>query len=348
MRKPKRRFKRRSIKRYIPVAIILLVTFIVLLPAFIVFGLKTTGHNTLEEDISKLELTNDIVIKVYDHKKEKTIEMNLEEYLIGVLAAEMPASFELEALKSQAVAARTYALKRIQSNREKGNELHPGADICTDFNHAQAWIDKDQMKKNWGSLKYVLNYNKLADAIIATQSEILVYDGKLIDPVFHADCGGQHTENSENVWQKPAPYLKSVACLPRSDQEKSKSTVKVSLKEVDKALGTDLEAVPVARLTTNNQLLKVLQKTSSGRVGEVKLGDKILEGRKVREELKLKSTNFDLKLNGNNLEFTVIGYGHGVGLCQVGANELAKSEKNYKEILKHYYTDVKIVNLGKK
>ena len=348
MRKPKRRYIKKSIRRYIPIGIIILVTFIVLLPAFIVFSLKTTGYSTLEEDISKLDLTNDIAIKVYDHNTKETVKMNLEEYLVGVLAAEMPANFHLEALKAQAVAARTYALNKVQVNRDKGNELHPGADICTDFNHAQAWIDKEQMKENWGTLKFVINHNKLADAIIATQGQIVVYDGKLIDPVFHADCGGKRTENSENVWQKPAPYLKSVACLPRSDKEKGKSTVKISLQEVDKALGTELEAVPVGRLTTNKELLKILKKTSSGRVGEVKLGDKVLAGRKIREELKLKSTNFDLKIRGNNLEFTVTGNGHGVGLCQVGANELAKKKKSYKEILQHYYTDVKIVSLGKK
>ena len=277
-------------------------------------------------------------IKLYLHEEDKIVGLPLEEYLVGVVAAEMPAEFPPEALKSQAVAARTYTLKRVNAGGVT-NSLHPGADVCDDHRHTQAWISREEMRERWGLVRYYEYYYKVRRAVDETAGEVIVFQGELIDPVYHSSCGGQ-TENSEDVWKFAIPYLRSVAC-PYNDDPNLERTASFTLTQLDKALNTNLGAVPA--LTGSSKPLEVTERTSTGRPQTVRLGDQTMPATVIRERLGLRSTNFTWDQEGDCITFATIGYGHGVGLCQYGAKGLAQKGSDYREILTHYYTGVSIV-----
>jgi stage II sporulation protein D len=201
------------------------------------------------------------LVRLYLHQENKTKKVQLEEYLIGVVAAEMPAEFSLDALKAQAVAARTYAVKRMGTGGV-ANPLHPGADLCDDHRHGQAWLSREELKERWGTMRYYNYYYKVKTAVDETRGEVLIYQGQLIDPVYHASCGGK-TENSEDVWKFQVPYLRSVVCPYEADPQLVQS-VSISLEQVDQALGTTLAAIPVSSNKAAGAI-KVVERTSSGR-----------------------------------------------------------------------------------
>lgn len=277
-------------------------------------------------------------IMVYNHNTGELIEMDLEEYLIGVVAQEMPASFESEALKAQAIAARTYAYKRIIEPDARVKELHPQADITTNPNISQAWISNGEMREKWGFWNSISYRNKIANAVESTKGEVVVYQNKLIDPVYHSSCGGGKTENSEEVWKYPFPYLVSVQCPEHKEGYYQDSKI-ISLKSVDAALGTNL-----AKGSTTNSL-KVLERSKAGRIKLISIDGKIIPGTELRTKLGLRSTWFTWEINKDHITFITRGYGHGVGMCQYGANHLAKEGQTYDQILKHYYRGVEIINI---
>lgn len=277
-------------------------------------------------------------IKLYLHQEDKVITLPLEEYLVGVVAAEMPAEFPSEALKAQAVAARTYTLKRVNAGGVT-NSLHPEAHVCDDHRHAQAWIDREEMRKRWGLVRYYEYHFKMRRAVDDTAGEVIVYHGELIDPVYHSSCGGQ-TENSEDVWKFAIPYLRSVSCPDNADPQPERA-VSFDLARLDRALGTNLAAVPA--MSGGGILLEVTERTSTGRPKTVHIGGLTLPAVSVRERLGLRSTNFTWRQDGDSVTFTTIGYGHGVGMCQYGAKGMATGGSDYREILTHYYTGTSIV-----
>jgi len=190
-------------KRFVRYVLIMTI-IVVVLPMVIVKGCSTVIEDIVPEE------KEDVKIRVYVKDKGEVEEMSLEEYLKGVVAAEMPADFELEALKAQAVAARTYAYGRIKKFYSPKDDTHKGADICTDPGHCQAWIKKEDAMAKWGTLKAFDNWNKIERAVRETEGIIILYDKKVVNPVFHANSGGM-TENSEDVWEGvEVPYLKSV------------------------------------------------------------------------------------------------------------------------------------------
>lgn len=281
-------------------------------------------------------------IRVLNHTTGKIERLPLEEYLVGVVAAEMPALFEPEALKAQAVAARTYAFKKMEQAKKKPNPEHPNADVCTDPTHCQAWAPQDVLREKWGMIKYAMNYRKIVQAVNATSGVVLVYEGRLIDPVYHSTSVGQ-TENSGDVWQMDVPYLKSVPSPGDKESPKFQTTVTLTLAQVDQALGTTLAAVPAARLNKASEgVLKVLEKTPTGRVRTIQAGTKKYSGEDFRRRLGLNSSKFQWQAEGDKITFTVTGYGHGVGMSQYGANAMAKQGKTYKEILQHYYSGTEL------
>ncbi len=154
----------------------------------------------------------------------QVVTLPLEEYLVGVVAAEMPAEFHPEALKAQAVAARTYTLRRLagflRPNAEQGHSLSD-TDLSTDPENSQAWIPVSEMRRRWGTLSFGYYYGKIEAAVRDTAGEVVVYRGQLIDPVYHASCGGLGTEDATDVWGHDVPYLKGVACNwdPPSQQQ---------------------------------------------------------------------------------------------------------------------------------
>lgn len=284
-------------------------------------------------------------VRVYLHQENKVRSMQLEDYLIGVVAAEMPAEFLPDALKAQAVAARTYAIKRMGAGGV-ANPLHPGADLCDDPRHGQAWLSREALKGRWGMLQYYNYYYKIKKAVDETKGQVLTYQGQLIDPAYHASCGGR-TENSEDVWKFQVPYLRSVPCPYDTDPHPVQSA-SFSLEQVDRALGTTLSAVPVSGKGKTPPELRVTEKTSTGRPKSLIIGDRQFPAVAVRDQLGLRSTNFTWKVEGDSVTFATTGYGHGVGLCQNGSKGMAEHGYNYRTILGHYYSGVEIMEMGRK
>lgn len=284
------------------------------------------------------------VIKVYVTAEKKIKTMPLEIYIQGVVAAEMPASFELEALKSQAIAARTYAAKKICLIGGSGCDAHPGADICTDPTHCQDWISEETAKSRWKKEESELYWQRITDAVKATYGEVLTYEGELIDPVFHSTCGG-HTENSEDVWSSAVPYLRGVECGYCNDFSHFTEEYRFTMPELEEKLGfSEQESKDLAALSQDGpkKMVMIEETTETGRVKKIKVGEKVFPGNDFRLKLDLRSTNFTFKRQDETFVFTTTGYGHGVGLCQYGANGMAKEGKDHKAILTHYYTGVKI------
>lgn len=280
-------------------------------------------------------------VRLYLHQENKIKKIQLEEYLIGVVAAEMPAEFPLEALKAQAVAARTYAVKRMGTGGV-ANPLHTGADLCDDHRHGQAWLSREELKERWGILPYYNYFYKVKTAVDETRGEVLTYQGQLIDPAYHSSCGGK-TENSEDVWKFQVPYLRSVTCPYEADPQPVQ-TVSISLEQVDQALGTTLAAVPVSGKKAAGEM-KVVERTSSGRPKTLVVDEQQFPAVAVRDLLGLRSTNFTWKLQDSSIAFTTTGYGHGVGMCQYGAKGMAEHGYNYQTILGHYYTGVEVAGI---
>jgi len=286
------------------------------------------------------------IVRVFIHNENKIKPMQLEDYLVGVVAAEMPAEFPPEALKAQAVAARTYIVKRMGAGGEAvANPLHPGADVCDDPRHGQAWLSREDLKNRWGTLRYYNYYYKVKKAVDETRGQTLVYQGEYIDPAYHASCGGR-TENSEDVWKFKVPYLRSVPCPYEADPNPVQ-TASFSFEQVDLALGTKLSAVPVSGTENNSKSFKILEKTSTGRPKLLLIGDRQFSAVAVRDLLGLRSTSFTWKAEGDFVYFTTTGYGHGVGLCQYGAKGLAEHGYDYRTILGHYYSGVELTDIKK-
>jgi stage II sporulation protein D len=310
-----------------------ILVVVIIIPTLLVRGCNLTvlpNHETKKEQVR---------VKLYDVKTNNLYDLGLEEYLIGVVAAEMPAEFELEALKAQTVAARTYAVKKIRSLGGTGSSKYPEADISSDHNLDQAWISKTEMKTKWGPIGYYNYYGKISKAVEETEGEIILYNKEIIDPVYHSTCGGS-TENSEDVWSEAVPYLRSVACDYDKHSNRYSETVEFSLAEAGKMTNTDLTAVTAA--ANGQKLIQILEKSPSGRVKQLKFADKLFKGTDFRFSLGLRSTRFTAELKNKNLVITTRGYGHGVGMCQYGADGMAKAGKNYQEILAYYYTGIEL------
>ncbi len=270
---------------------------------------------------------NEDIIRLYDSIQDKIIEIDENEYITGVVSAEMPAEFEIEALKAQAVCARTYLKSK------KGCDKAKNADICNDFSHCQAYKGKDELKDTWKK-DYDKNYKKIFDACQMVNDEIIVYNDEPISAVFHSTSSGK-TENGKDVWGGDVPYLKSVDSSFDEKSPKYYSSKTISIDEFMEKVSCE-----------SDDIYSVIGKTTTsdgGGVKSIEIGDKVFSGRDIREMFDLNSTNFTLDIFDSNVVFNVLGYGHGVGMSQYGANFMAKDGKNYVEIIKHYYSGVDII-----
>ena len=256
-------------------------------------------------------------------------EYSMEDYLLGVLAAEMPASFEPEALKAQAVAARTFILNRVIH----ASPNHPDAAVCDDHTCCEAFINLNSMRAKWGA-DYAEYLEKLKDAVRGTDGQVLLFEGEPILAAFHSSSAGQ-TESSAAVWSD-RPYLVSVSS-PETDSDVPNyvSTVEVSTDDFKKTI---CAAYPQAEFPQDpGNWLSTPAIDAGGRVGNMSIGGVNVSGTTLRSLFSLRSTAFTLEYTGNSFLFTVTGYGHGVGMSQYGANVMAKQGATYKEILAHYY-----------
>ena len=274
------------------------------------------------------------------HKKTGEVEqVNLDEYLCNVVSAEMPANYEIEALKAQAIVARTYTIYKIL------NKKHDTADICDDSTCCQAWVDKETRFSRWEESKRESNWEKIQKCVQETQGQIITYQNQPINAFFHANSGGK-TELPVNVWGGTGlPYLQVVETAGEEGYKQYESEVELTQDELIEKLKTKYSDISID--FSNQEDLKILEYTDSGRVKTVKFGNHEISGVETRTLLGLKSTNFEISKENDKIKFTVKGYGHGVGMSQTGADAMAKQGKNYKEIINHFYSGVEIkeVNL---
>lgn len=307
-------------------------------------------NNKIKDVVKEIANENKITPNTYDYKNYQTIkllhsatnqieEIKLDEYLYGVVSAEMPANFELEALKAQAVVARTYTIYKIINDGHK----HEGANICDNSACCQAWITKEDRLVRWEENVRESNWNKIVEAVNSTQGKIITYGGLPINAFFHSNSGGA-TETTANVWGGTGyPYLQSVETSGEDTYSQYSSEVTLTkqnfidkIKEKHSNFEIDF---------TQENSIKILEYTDGNRVKKIKIGNLELSGVEVRTLLGLKSANFTVTIEGENIKFQVKGYGHGVGMSQTGADSMAKSGSNYEEIIKHFYTGVEITNM---
>lgn len=249
----------------------------------------------------------------------------------------MPANFEIEALKAQAIVARTYTAYKMY----KGSK-HEKADICDDSKCCQAWISKENRLARWNEAEKENNWNKIETAVKETSGKIITYNGEPINAFFHSNSGGT-TEKVSNVWGgTDYPYLQSVATSGEDVYTQYSSNITLTKQEFQEKLQA---AHPEIIIDWNEENpIQITEYTESGRVKTLKVGNINISGVEARTIFGLKSAKFSIEV-GENISFNVVGYGHGVGLSQTGADAMAKTGATAEQIINHYYTDVKIENI---
>lgn len=328
-------------KKVLAATIALVFVVVIVIPMLVVK--VTYVGNLMEQKRGRVFKNEDVPIRVYMPELDKIVEMSLEDYVKGVVAAEMPVEFELEALKAQAVAARTYAVKNMAVFGGSGLAEHPGADVSADHRQSQAWQSEAKLKARWGPANYERYWEKISRAVDETRGLIAVYNGEPINAVFHS-TSGERTASAKEVWGFDYPYLASVACKWDQKSPRYSDTKEISLNEVEQRLGSDAGVVAAAQ-SGSNAVAQIIGLTDSGRVDKIRIGSKTLTGAAIREKLELRSTNFSVELKGDKLIFKTTGYGHGVGLCQYGANGMAKEGKDFRQIITYYYTGVALKDI---
>lgn len=283
---------------------------------------------------------DDKFINVYVKKTDNVIQMPTGQYLKEVVAAEMPAAFEPDALRAQAVAARSYLYARSNTYKKNGYPPeHKGADICTDPSHCKAYIPEDERKASWGddADKY---WKKIENAVISTEGEMVSYNGEVISCVFHSTSSGR-TESSEDVWGGTRPYLISVESPGEELSPGYKSQLIVSKADFINIAKENIEGV-----CFDDELTGEIMRSEAGGIKSIVIGKVPIKGTVFRSIFNLKSTNVILTQTSDTVQFDVTGYGHGVGMSQYGANAMAKNGADYKEILTHYYTGTDIIKIN--
>lgn len=288
---------------------------------------KTEEVKTVVNEVQEKKESNkssDVSIRVL--MNNNVVNIPLEEYIVGVVAAEMPASFDIEALKAQAVASRSYAL--FKQARSKNKKYDVTADTRT-----QAYISNDAMKKKWGN-SYQKYYDKISKAVSDTSGEVATYNGKVAETLFSAMSGGK-TQDVQDVWGNKIDYLVAVESKYDNESLRSyKSTRTISKSDVIKKLN----------LTCSNPKVDYIKRNDSNYVTKISICGSVFTGEGIRCKLGLKSSMFDIII-GNNVVITTYGYGHGVGMSQYGANGYAEHGYTYVDIIKHYYKNVEISNI---
>ncbi|MEG1285247.1 MAG: stage II sporulation protein D [Romboutsia sp.] len=277
-------------------------------------------------------------INIYNHKLGKDEKKDIEKYLYGVLAGEMPSEFDIEALKAQAIAARTFVIQK----KEKGtNAGHKNSVVCTDFRHCQEYKSYEELQKN-GEEWMKTSYPKIKQAVDETKGQIITYEGKAILPLYFSTSSGK-TENSEEVFSGKYTYLQSVDSPYDKNSPKYTSTLKISNKDFVNTMSKSYVDMKVEESNLNNQI-RILERSTGGAVEKIKVGNKEITGRDIRNIFGINSANFEIDFNDEYINILVKGYGHGVGMSQWGADGMAKEGYKYYEILTHYYTGTQITD----
>lgn len=316
-----------------------IIGFVLILPAAIVFPFSGQEEQAATPDTDKLTKKASVpekpllTVSVYRSKEKRVDSVPLEKYVVGVVASEMPATFEPEALKAQALATRTYLVNYLLQSPEFN--LPEGADV-SDTVINQVYRNNEELKKEWGA-NYDWKIAKIRKAVRATKGQIITYNDNPIDAVFFSTSNG-YTENSEAIWPSAIPYLKSVPSPWDQEAPKYLSRTAIPVETVDNKLNVDI--------SKSGPIGDVIKTTPGHRVGKIKIAGKTFTGEDIRKTLGFNSTDFTMKRKGNKVIVTTKGCGHGVGMSQYGANGMAKEGKSYKDIVQYYYQGVSISNIS--
>ncbi len=297
----------------------ILLLIVVVLSVIAISGSKK--ETTYFNNAKKEEVKEEIKLALKDTLTGEIKNIELEDYIVGVVAGEMPASFNEEALKAQAIASRTYAMYKMKNS----NGTY---DLVTDKTN-QVYITEDKMKKLWQE-NFDYYFEKIKKAVYDTKDLIMTYNGDIILSMYFARSNGK-TEDAILVFGSNEKYLKSV----ESPEESLISEVTISKDEFCNKLNISCDAINISNVL----------KSSSGRINSLNINGKTFKGTEIRTLFDLKSTDFDISI-GSEIKFVTKGYGHGVGMSQYGANKLAQNGKNYEEILKHYYQNINIEKIS--
>ncbi|WP_243159413.1 stage II sporulation protein D [Clostridium sp. SM-530-WT-3G] len=331
----------------IVVVTVVIVLILCILPIlFLDNSNKINIFNIQLDDIKKsedknIEFPSDGKVKVYIKEENKVIELDLEDYITGVVASEMPANFNEEALKAQAIAARTYYMNK-RKKPCKDSEAN-GAEIC-DTTNCQVYMNKEKRLKLWSSSKGEENWSKIKNAVDCTRGQIMTYDGYVLEyPQFFSTSSGK-TEDAKDVFSVDVPYLKSEESQGEEIAPKYESTCEFSIDDFVKKVNSSYID---ANLTKSNlpAMVSIKSYTEGGSVKEIQIGEILIKGTDFRKIFGLNSSNFNIQFTNNQVIIKCRGYGHGVGMSQWGANVMAKNGFSYEQILKHYYRGIEIESI---
>lgn len=276
----------------------------------------------------------DFSVRVFRVETGKIDSVPLEDYVAGVVSGEMPAEFEIEALKAQALAARTYLALRLL--KKDGTDVPKGAHVTDTVKH-QVYMDDRQRKEAWGS-SYTWKKARIQQAVDETIGQVLTYQREPINATFFSTSNG-YTENSEEYWENKIPYLRSVKVPWDTVSPRYQESITMTIDQLEKRLKTKI-AQPAA--AGDGTWQKVLSRTVGQRVKKIKIGDKTFTGREVRTKLGLNSSHFSMSVEKGKVVIRTLGYGHGVGMSQWGANGMAKEGKTAQEIVAYFYKGITI------
>lgn len=299
----------------------LICIFILLIPVYF-FTLKDDEPKEKEKTAQKEETTQKVV-KLLDDSE--VIKLTLEDYIIGVVACEMPASFEIEALKAQAVASRTFALEKMNDSNEYDLE---------NSTNDQCYISIEDMQKKWKA-NYNKYYTKIKEAVYSTKNEYITYENKIIKAFYFSTSNG-YTEDVQNVFGERLDYLVPVESSWDKKSSSYEKETTFSVENFLKLLNIEDDKV---------DYINIDEKNETGRVSYITINGKKIKGTTFRKLLEIRSTDFDINYENNTIYIKTRGYGHGVGLSQYGSDGMAKEGYTYKEILKYYYKNTEINNV---
>lgn len=290
---------------------------------------------------SNIYFPKDGKVKLYNTERKNIEEIGLEEYIMGVVASEMPANFNEEAIKAQAVAARTFYINR--RNNKCSNASSHNAEIC-DTVHCQVYMDKEKRLSLWNKKDAEKNWDKIEKAVLATKGQVLTYNGEVLEyPQYFAVSAGK-TEDSKNVLSIDIPYLRSTESRGEEIAPKFKSIKQI---EIEEFISQIRKKYPNTKIKKENikDSVYIEKYNTSGSVNEIKVGENSIRGTTFRELFNLNSTYFTLDIKDGIVTISCTGYGHGMGMSQWGANVMGKNGYRYLDILKHYYTGIAIEEL---
>lgn len=282
------------------------------------FTILIMNQNRIKRETINYKFEKNVTVRVLRDEKNKIEKIPLEKYLVGVVAGEMPVSYELEALKAQAVAARTYTLKKMETNKQKNYDV-------VDTTNDQVYLEEEYLKTTWKDT-YENRISKIKKAINETEGEYLTYDGKIIKAFFFSTSSGK-TENCKDVFGENLPYLISVSS---TWDENSPSYL-------DKKTFSKKEFYEKLNLPYQEKLNIEIKRNDTNSINIITINNTDIKGTEFRSKLSLKSTNVDIIEEDDNVLITSKGFGHGVGMSQYGAQEMAKLGYKYNDILKYYY-----------